>query len=151
MFMVQVTLYHWDLPQALQDQGGWLNDSSVSWLLNYADTCFQNFGPKASDSAYFPFTCLSAHIIITTPWLCLRLSVTFKVKYWFTFNEPYIFVSNGYGNGKLAPGIASCPGTCTYQAAHNVIKAHAKAWRLYDNNYRSSQNGLSCLTAGGGH
>ncbi len=52
MFMLQVTLYHWDLPQALQDQGGWLNDSSVSWFLNYADICFRNFGPKARDSAF---------------------------------------------------------------------------------------------------
>lgn len=40
-----VTLYHWDLPQILQERyGGWKNDTLVGLFEDYAAFCFQTFG-----------------------------------------------------------------------------------------------------------
>lgn len=41
-----VTLFHWDLPQALQVLGGWQNDSIIDAFVNYADFCFATFGDR---------------------------------------------------------------------------------------------------------
>ena len=40
------TLFHWDLPQALQDRGGWQNESVVDAFLDYAAFCFSTFGDR---------------------------------------------------------------------------------------------------------
>jgi beta-glucosidase len=35
------TLYHWDLPQALEDRGGWANGQSVDWFAGYAEVLYR--------------------------------------------------------------------------------------------------------------
>jgi beta-glucosidase len=40
------TLYHWDLPQALQDQGGWDNRETIDAFVTYAETMFKEFKGK---------------------------------------------------------------------------------------------------------
>ena len=69
-----VTLYHWDLPQALQTPQlrGWLDKAIVPLFRAYAELCFHEYGSK--------------------------------VKYWVTFNEAWTFVVLGYGTGSKAPG-----------------------------------------------
>ncbi|XP_072541141.1 lactase/phlorizin hydrolase [Salminus brasiliensis] len=110
----QVTLYHWDLPQALQNVGGWENDTIVERFKDYANVVFKNLGDK--------------------------------VKFWITINEPYNVANIGHGYGTAAPGISFRPGTAPYIVGHNLIKAHAEAWHLYNDEYRATQGGIVGIT-----
>lgn len=93
-----LTIFHWDLPQALQDRGGWLNPDSINWYLRYAEVIFDSFGGR--------------------------------VKRFQTFNEPFVFTDFGYVTGTFPPGIRG-----DYRskliAAHNVLKSHGAAVRLF--------------------
>ncbi|WP_186577097.1 GH1 family beta-glucosidase [Aquibacillus kalidii] len=57
------TLYHWDLPQSLQDIGGWNNREVVDAFADYAKLMFQEFGGK-----------ISKWITINEPWCVSFLS-----------------------------------------------------------------------------
>ncbi|AWM32535.1 GH1 family beta-glucosidase [Hymenobacter nivis] len=41
-----LTVYHWDLPSALQAQGGWANRSVVGWLADYAQVLARRLGDR---------------------------------------------------------------------------------------------------------
>ncbi|XP_047122276.1 myrosinase 1-like [Schistocerca piceifrons] len=108
-----VTMYHWDLPQALQYLGGWPNPILADYFLEYARVLFDNFGDR--------------------------------VKWWLTFNEPYTFTRGYASSGSQAPS-QNAPGIGDYLAAHTVIRAHGMVYRLYDEQYRPTQNGKISIT-----
>ncbi|XP_008278575.1 lactase-phlorizin hydrolase-like [Stegastes partitus] len=109
-----ITLYHWDLPQALQKIGGWENETIIVKFTEYADFIFSRLGHK--------------------------------VKFWITINEPYNIANVGHGYGVAAPGISFRPGTLPYIVGHNLLKAHAEAWHLYNEKYRANQKGIISIT-----
>lgn len=44
-----LTMYHWDLPQALQDKGGWNNRQIVNWFEEYAHVLTTRLGDRVKN------------------------------------------------------------------------------------------------------
>ena len=44
-----ITLYHWDLPHALELKGGWTNRECVSWFSDYTAVCTKHFGNRVKN------------------------------------------------------------------------------------------------------
>lgn len=103
-----VTMYHWDLPQSLNERGGWLNEEIADWFADYARVLYEHFGDR--------------------------------VKHWITINEPHVHCYLGYGIAHHAPRIFS-PGVAYYECGRNILLANAKAYHIYDKEFRPSQGG----------
>lgn len=48
-----VTCYHWDLPQALEEKGGWANRDSIKWFEDFVDTISKAYGDKVKNWMVF--------------------------------------------------------------------------------------------------
>ena len=44
-----VTLYHWDLPQKLEDAGGWANRTTAEAFVDYSLACAEEFGDRVNN------------------------------------------------------------------------------------------------------
>lgn len=44
-----VTLYHWDLPQALEKEGGWTSHMLLKWFSRFVTVCMEEYGDKVKD------------------------------------------------------------------------------------------------------
>ncbi|MDR3712438.1 MAG: GH1 family beta-glucosidase [Puia sp.] len=44
-----VTLYHWDLPAALEKEGGWTSHLMIRWFSRYVTLCAEEYGGKVKD------------------------------------------------------------------------------------------------------
>ncbi|KAI7748197.1 hypothetical protein M8C21_002906 [Ambrosia artemisiifolia] len=115
-----VTLYHWDLPQALEDKyKGWLDTRIINDFANYAETCFEKFGDRVKNWMTFnephTFTVQGYDVGLQAPGRCSILLKLFCRA----------------GNSATEP----------YIVAHNVLLSHAAAFDVYKRKYKAKQNG----------
>lgn len=63
-----------------------------------------------------------------------------RVKTFMTFNEVAYFCDSGYGEGTWPPFVKA-PGVGVYECAHNILRAHAKAYHIYQEKYAATHKG----------
>ncbi|CAJ2679042.1 unnamed protein product [Trifolium pratense] len=117
-----VTLFHWDLPQVLEDEyGGFLSSRVINDFGDYADLCFKLFGDR-----------VKVWVTLNEPWLFS--------------NSGYALGTTA--PGRCSP--PTCPsgnsGTEPYIVTHNQILAHAKAVQVYKTKYQAHQKGKIGIT-----
>lgn len=116
-----VTLFHWDLPQALEDEyGGFLSPRIVDDFRDYAEVCFKAFGDRVKH------------------WSTLNEPFSFS-------NGGY----DGNFIGNFAPGRCSDRAVCAagnastepYIVTHHLLLSHGAAVKLYKHKYQGLQKG----------
>ncbi|KAI7482304.1 glycoside hydrolase family 1 protein [Hortaea werneckii] len=122
-----ITLFHWDLPQALYDRyGGFLTkEEYVQDYVNFARVMFGALGSK--------------------------------VKYWITYNEPWCSTILGYSIGQFAPGhtndrTKSAVGNSAVEpwlAGHNILVSHGAAVKVYREEFQQKDGGQIGITLNG--
>ncbi|KAL9430725.1 hypothetical protein AB3S75_026008 [Citrus x aurantiifolia] len=114
-----VTLHHFDLPQALEDEyGGWINRTIVKDFTAYADVCFRQFGDRVS---YWT--------TVNEPNAFANLGYDYGI-------APPQRCSSSINN--CSRGNSS---TEPYITVHHVLLAHASVARLYRKKYQGKQGG----------
>ncbi|XP_025830274.1 myrosinase 1-like isoform X1 [Agrilus planipennis] len=68
-----------------------------------------------------------------------------RVKYWLTFNEPFQTCVYSYGDKRMAPAL-QMPGIADYLCGHNLLKAHAAVYHLYNTTYKSKYKGKIAIS-----
>lgn len=119
------TIYHWDLPQALQNAyGGWLSPLIVDDFATFVDTCFSRFGDRVKH------------------WITINEPTSFIL---FGYN------SGLFPPQRCSPWMGNCTAgdsmTEPYIVAHNVLLGHARAVNIYRTKYQKHQKGVIGLTA----
>lgn len=121
-----VTLFHFDLPLALEKLwGGWLNRSIVERFADYAGVCFQEFGPLVRQW----MTINEGHTIVTAGYL-------YGVAAPGRCSDRALCIT---GNGTTEP----------YVVAHHLLLAHSRAVQIYREVYQGTRAGSITMVVSG--
>ncbi|XP_062095794.1 beta-glucosidase 17-like [Humulus lupulus] len=119
-----VTLFHWDLPQTLEDEyGGFLSPKIVNDYRDYVEFCFKEFGDRVKK------------------WITFNEPNMFGMAGYSNGTNAPGRCSNFMGNCS-----AGNSGTEPYIVVHHIILAHAVAVNLYRQKYQVSQNEVIGIT-----
>ena len=66
--------------------------------------------------------------------------IMLQVKWWNTINEPISIILGYCAPLNMAPNILT-PGYGQYLAMHTILLAHARAYRLYEKEFKETQQG----------
>ncbi|CAD5166982.1 furostanol glycoside 26-O-beta-glucosidase [Musa acuminata AAA Group] len=118
-----VTLFHWDVPQALEDAyGGFLSSKIVNDFKNFASVCFQKFGDRVKH-----------WITLNEPWSFSSMGYSL----------------GKHAPGRCSQ-LLGCPVGDSlkepYIVTHNLILAHAAAATLYKKEFKAIQEGEVGIT-----
>eukprot|EP00252_Welwitschia_mirabilis_P020678 TRINITY_DN510_c0_g1_i1.p1 TRINITY_DN510_c0_g1~~TRINITY_DN510_c0_g1_i1.p1 ORF type:complete len:587 (-),score=56.42 TRINITY_DN510_c0_g1_i1:117-1664(-) len=114
-----VTLFHWDTPQALEEEyGGFLSKRIVDDFRAYADVCFKEFGDRVKYWA-----------TMNEPWTVCRNGYDYGIHAPGRCSAP--FGNCTAGNSTTEP----------YIVAHNLLLSHSAAVKLYRTKYQAKQKG----------
>ncbi|CAI9089961.1 OLC1v1024619C1 [Oldenlandia corymbosa var. corymbosa] len=120
-----VTLFHWELPQALEDEyKGFLSPKIIKDFHDFADVCFREFGDR------------------------VKIWITFNEP--FTYSQ-FGYDSGLTSPGRCSPWVdKTCVGgdsaTEPYIVTHYQLLAHADVVQLYRTKYQAKQKGKIGMT-----
>ncbi|XP_038898471.1 vicianin hydrolase-like [Benincasa hispida] len=119
-----VTLFHWDLPQALEDEyGGFLSPKVVDDYREYVDLCFKLFGDR------------------------VKYWVTLNEPYSYSANG---YNGGTFAPGRCSNYVGNCTAgnsaTEPYIVAHHLLLSHSAAVKLYKQKYQKKQKGQIGIT-----
>ncbi|XP_024020309.1 beta-glucosidase 12-like [Morus notabilis] len=116
-----VTLFHWDLPQALEDEyGGFLSPHIVNHFKDYAELCFKEFGDRVKH------------------WITLNEPWSYSIG---GYSEGF-FPPGRCSDWQNLNCTGGDSGTEPYLVSHYQLLSHATAVKLYKEKYQASQKGV---------
>jgi beta-glucosidase len=144
-----VTLFHWDVPQALEAAyGGFLSSQIVADFADYVDLCFWEFGDRVKHwiTLNEPWSfCSAGYVTGTDAPGRGTTAATIKSP---TDDSTWSFLMShrSYSSTPTEAIDNGNPGTEPYIVAHNLLLSHAAAVEIYRKNYQDCQKGKIGIT-----